>query len=60
MSLLASLDSDRLSIAALSIVRAHLKRMRRDVERRHTDAIHEILFVHGAGAVNAYWRLELP
>jgi len=59
MSLLASLNSDRLSIAALSIVR-HLKRMRRNVERRHTGAIHEIPFVHGAGAVNAYWRPELP
>jgi hypothetical protein len=23
-------------------------------------AVLEILFVHGAGAVNAYWRLELP
>jgi len=28
--------------------------------KRHTGAVHEILFVHGAGAVNAYWRLELP
>jgi hypothetical protein len=23
-------------------------------------AIHEILFDHGTGAVNAYWELELP
>jgi hypothetical protein len=23
-------------------------------------AVLEILFVHSAGAVNAYWRLELP
>jgi hypothetical protein len=23
-------------------------------------AVHEMIFVHGAGAVNAYWKLELP
>jgi hypothetical protein len=23
-------------------------------------AVREILFVHGAGALNAYWELELP
>jgi len=23
-------------------------------------AVHEMLFVHGAGAVNAYWELKSP
>jgi hypothetical protein len=31
--------------------------MQKDAKR---GAVHEILFVHGAGAVNAYWELELP
>jgi hypothetical protein len=60
VGLLAILLLTGFRLRVLAIVR-HLKRMPARCSKDATPgAVLEILFVHGAGAVNAYWRLELP